>query len=237
MFSRQATWSGNTVASRSSDFIRCNCGATFLPDEKRGNASAVTAFQRNRVGNSGASSNACTRMSRAVFECRKPATSTSGKLWLVDSDSTMAFSVAAACSSKLKLRQKRLRKARPQALLMRLPNGAWITRWVEPASSKKRSIASCRCVGSSPNPATCSAQYASNCPDAASHRPTSSRSQAPATSAPCASRCCSASRRRETACDSASLRPGASPSQNGIDGGAPCASSTRNLPGSILRMR
>ena len=32
------------MASRSSDFIRCNCGATFLPDEKRGNASAVTAF-------------------------------------------------------------------------------------------------------------------------------------------------------------------------------------------------
>ena len=158
MFSRQATWSGNTVAIRSSDFIRCNCGATFLPPLKRGSASAVLAFQRKRVGNSGASSSAWIRMSRAVFECRNEATSSNGKLWLVDSDSTIAFSVAAACNSKLKLRQKRLRRARPQALLMRLPKGAWITRWVEPASSKKRSIASWRCVGIRPKPATCSAQ-------------------------------------------------------------------------------
>ena len=70
MFSRHATWSGNTVAIRSSDFIRCNCGATFLPPTNRGNASAVVAFQRKRAGNSGASSSACTSTCSALDECR-----------------------------------------------------------------------------------------------------------------------------------------------------------------------
>ena len=43
------------------------------------------------------------------------------------------------------------------------------------------------------------------------------------------------SRRRETPRDSSSLRPGASPSQNGMFGAAPCASSTRTRPGSIAQ--
>ena len=51
----------------------------------------------------------------------------------------MASSVAAACSSKLNERQKRLRSARPQARLMRLPKGEWMTSCMPPASSKKRS--------------------------------------------------------------------------------------------------
>ena len=46
------------------DFMRCSCGATFLPPEKRGSASAVVAFQRQRTPNSGASSSACTSTSR-----------------------------------------------------------------------------------------------------------------------------------------------------------------------------
>ncbi len=33
------------------------------------------------------------------------------------------------------------------------------------------------------------------------------------------------------------MRPGASPSQNGSDGGWPFASATRTMPGSILRTR
>ena len=40
-------------------------------------------------------------------------------------------------------------------------------------------------------------------------------------------RAATSARRRETDADSSSLRPGASPSQNGIVGAAPCASSTR----------
>ena len=51
----------------------------------------------------------------------------------------MLSSVAAACSSKLNLRQKRLRSARPQARLIRLPKGEWMTSCMPPASSKKRS--------------------------------------------------------------------------------------------------
>ena len=44
-------------------------------------------------------------------------------------------------------------------------------------------------------------------------------------------------RKRDTACESSSLRPGASPSQNGMVGGMPCASSTRTVPRSTRRMR
>ena len=42
----------------------------------------------------------------------------------VGSESTTPLSSAAACSSKSKLRQNRLRRARPQALLIRAPKGA-----------------------------------------------------------------------------------------------------------------
>ena len=42
---------------------------------------------------------------------------------------------------------------------------------------------------------------------------------------------------RETAADSSSVRPGASPSQNGMDGGCPCASSTRTVPRSTRKIR
>ena len=44
--------------------------APCLPPRKRGSASAVVAFQRQRTPNIGASSSACTSTSRAVAECR-----------------------------------------------------------------------------------------------------------------------------------------------------------------------
>ena len=62
----------------------------------------------------------------------------------------MLSSVAAACSSKLNLRQKRLRSASPQARLMRLPKGEWITSCMPPASSKKRSSTIVSWVGRQP---------------------------------------------------------------------------------------
>ncbi len=70
-----------------------------------------------------------------------------GSCALADSDRTIASSVAAACSSKLNLRQKRLRSARPQARLMRLPNGACMhqlhaARFVEEALQHDASCAS-----------------------------------------------------------------------------------------------
>ena len=50
--------------------IRCSCGGTFLPPRLRGTASEIVVFQRQRVWNTGASSNACTSTSRAVAGCR-----------------------------------------------------------------------------------------------------------------------------------------------------------------------
>src|SRR5260221_7301188 len=79
-------------------------------------ASATAAFHRQRAVNIGAASSACVSTARTLFECRYPAASASGKLWLVLSESTIASSVAAACSSKSNLRQKRLRSARPHAV-------------------------------------------------------------------------------------------------------------------------
>ena len=62
----------------------------------------------------------------------------------------MPSSVAEACSSKLKERQKRLRRASPQARLMRAPKGAWMTSCMPPPSSKKRSAMTQRWVGTAP---------------------------------------------------------------------------------------
>jgi hypothetical protein len=43
-----------------------------------------------------------------------------------------------------------LAQARPQARLMRLPNGEWMISWVPPDSSKNRSISSVSCEGRAP---------------------------------------------------------------------------------------
>ena len=68
--------------------------------------------------------------------------------------------------------------------------------------------------------------------------PASSTSQARAASTPSSvMRRATSSRRRETPSESSSVRPGASPSQNGRFGGMPCASSTRTRPGSIRTIR
>ena len=54
----------------------------------------------------------------------KPKIASSGKLCCGPIDNKIASSEAAACSSKSKVRQNFLRSARPQARLMRAPNGA-----------------------------------------------------------------------------------------------------------------
>ena len=66
-----------------------------------------------------------------------------GKLCCGPSESTTPLSSALACSSKSKLRQNRLRSARPQARLIRAPSGAWITSCMPPDSSKNRSKTIC----------------------------------------------------------------------------------------------
>ena len=152
-FSWHATWSGKTAASRSSERMRRIGGGTLRPPEKRSTASARDAFQRQRAPNIGAGSIACVSTSSTVSGCRKRKTTSSGKLCCSASEITMPLSVAAACSSTLKLRQKRLRSARPQARLMRAPSGACSTSCMPPPSSKKRSATSVRPDGTAPSAA------------------------------------------------------------------------------------
>ena len=71
----------------------------------------------------------------------------SGKQCCGPSESSTPSSVAAACSSKSKARQKRLRSASPSARFRRAPKGAWRTSCMPPASSKKRSATSVSWVG------------------------------------------------------------------------------------------
>ena len=161
------------------------------------------------------------------------------------------LSVAAACNSKLKLRQKRLRSASPQALLMRPPNGAWMISCIPPPSSKKRSAMIVSCVGTSPStarPAGCTRSPARRRSRPARIRPSARRR----VSATCRigsarSRPEKCARRRSliflrnsaTWAESSWVRAGASPRQKGTLGGAPCASSTSTRPDlpSTRRMR
>ena len=150
----------------------------------------------------------------------------------------MLSSSAAACSSKLKRRQNRLRSARPQALLMREPNGAWMTRCWSPVSSKKRSKITVSCVGSAPSAARAAARYSINWRAAAVGTGSCASSRACACGMPpSSSQAEMSARRRDTALDSSSVRPGASPNQNGMFGGWPWASCTNMRPVSTFRMR
>src|SRR5439155_13816683 len=99
-------------------------GGTFFPFRKRTKASARPASQRQRDVNNGDASAACSRTSRDDAGWRKSKTSAKGKLCCSVSEIFSPLSVAAACSSKLKERQKRFRSASPQAWLIRAPNGA-----------------------------------------------------------------------------------------------------------------
>ena len=138
-FSWQAAACGNTAASRSSDSIRWIGGGLRRPPRNRSTISDRLRFQRQRAWNIGESRMACSRVSRTVRLERYRGTSSRGKLWWGPSDSTTASSVAAACSSKLNVRQNFLRSARPSARLIRPPKGEWITSCMPPVSSKKRS--------------------------------------------------------------------------------------------------
>ena len=113
---------------------------------------------------------------------------------------------------------------------MREPKVEWMTRWVSPTSSKKRSNTMVSSVGSVPSAAWPAARYWASCWAATASSCFSSRSHASSASGPPSASCPSASaRRRETAAESSSLRAGASPTQNGSVGAMPRASSTKIL--------
>src|SRR5213595_2541041 len=185
----------------------------------------------------GSSSIACTSRCSAVSGFRYWNTSSSGKLCWGPSDRTIASSVAAAWSSKLKLRQNRLRSASPHARFTRLPNGACSTSCIPPASSKKRSSTSVCCVGMTPRILCDASRYSTTCRAAASGRPGISPPSQASASVIFPSRLAMSWRSRDTCTDSSGVRPGASPVQKGMEGGCPCASTTRTWPDSIFRMR
>ena len=59
MFSKHAAACGKTLASRSSERVRCTCGAMRLPFEFRKSCRLRPAAQRHRVLKTGAASDAC----------------------------------------------------------------------------------------------------------------------------------------------------------------------------------
>ena len=132
-------------ASRSSARARWMCGGTRLPLWIPRRAPAPgwrSSGSASRTAAPGAPP--APAPPRRCPACRKSKMSSSGKLCCSPSERRMPSSVAAACSSKSKVRQKRLRSARPQARLMRPPNGAWRMSCIPPASSKKRSAMTVR---------------------------------------------------------------------------------------------
>src|SRR5436189_143790 len=118
----------------------------------------------------------------------------------------MASSVAAACSSKLKLRQKRLRSARPHARFTRLPNGACSTSCIPPASSKNRSTTIVCCVGITPRICFEAARYSTIWRAAGSGSPGISRPTHATADWGSASRSEMSWRSRDTASDSSAVR-------------------------------
>ena len=181
--------------------------------------------------NIGVGSTAWIRVSRTVAGERKPSTSSRGKECCGPSDSTTASSLAAACSSKSKVRQKRLRSARPRPRLTLAPRGEWTTSCMPPVSSKKRSTTKRSVVGSAPSSAQAGGEVGDDllgdrrgrprpAPRRARRRLARSRrgsAGAPSGVAPRARerspRRPAAGRRRPRT--SSAVRAGASPSQNG----------------------
>ncbi len=119
--------------------------------------------QRQRVLKMGDANDACSSSSFTVCSVRNWKTSASGKLCCSASEMLIPLSVAAACSSKLKPRQKRLRRASPQALLMRPPKGACRMSCIPPPSSKKRSAMIVVFEGTEPRTARPVTTYSISC--------------------------------------------------------------------------
>ena len=183
----------------------------------------------------------------ALHRRRRPGscgTWSSGKLCCGPSDSKIASSLAAACSSKSNVTQNRLRSASPSARLSRAPNGACPTSCMPPLSSKNRSSTMVSMRGQHARAAASPARQVGrrSCPRRARRsriRPAARRPRRPPRS-----RLAAEPAARPRPAEGADLLgqldrcgPGPRPSQNGTDGGAPWASTTRTMPGSTRRIR
>ena len=125
-----------------------------VPPRIRSTARDRFRFHRHRAANIGEVSTACRTTPSTVLEARNFGTRSSGKLCCGPRDSKIASSLAAACSSKSKVTQNRLRSASPSARLSRAPNGACPTSCIPPVSSKNRSSTMVSMVGSTPSAAS-----------------------------------------------------------------------------------
>ena len=125
------------------------------------------------------------------------------------------------------------------------PRGEWTTSCMPPVSSKNRSTTNRSVVGKTPSSARAGGEVGDDLlgdrrvdpgelfdatPTAASDPSAGSRALRHKGRP-------RQQRSSETALESSAVRAGASPSQNGTVGEAPSASTTRTVPGSILRMR
>ena len=181
---------------------------------------------------------ACSSVSATVRLDRKCGTSSSGKLCVSPSDSTMASSVAAACSSKLNVRQNFLRSARPRPRLIRAPNGLWSDELhaagvVEEALQHQVLLGGHDAQHGAANRQVVHDHGRGVGVDARCRR-SASAARRPGLRPP-------GGRRRggaalETSADSSAVRAGASPRQNGTVGGVSPASRTRTTPASTLRI-
>ena len=165
-------------------------------------------------------------------------TRVSGKLCWGPSERTTVSSSAAACSSKSKETQNRLRRARPSARLMRPPKGAWMISCEPSLSSKQRSttmplpgrqVAQRRQAGGAVGDDLLG--HLGRDAGALLHEPAGAVAVRPRSSGS------SAARRSLTASESSAVRAGASPSQKGMVGGRSPASWTRTVPTSTLATR
>ena len=213
--------------------MRCDFMAAAKAQQRehhrRSNASACRTWARPAAPVSATAARSLQTIARHVFK---------RKLWLLESDNTIISSVAAACSSKSNLRQKRLRSARPHARLIRLPNGACTISCMPPDSSKNRSRATDANGWQAAQRGLCRRKVIDDLLSRCQRDADFIGSQAIAASRPpMSSRSAIVSRNLDNDCENSSVRAGASPSQNGIVGGCPFASSTRTVPRSTRMIR
>ena len=235
-FSWQAAACGNTAAIRSSASMRWIGGGLRLPLRNRSTISERLRFQRQRAWNIGESRIACCER---VLDRRAAAgsagTSASGKLWCGPSESTIASSVAAAWSSKLNVRQNRLRSASPSARLMRPPNGECTHELhaaglVEEPLEHELLLRGHRAEHRARRPR---GSRRPSSPASASMPAVVDEPRAGAVGVAGGEELVDARRAaRDTSADSSAVRAGASPIQNGMVGGASPASRTRTTPAS-----
>ena len=193
-------------------------GGTLRPPSTRGSASARVASQRQRMGNMGDWSAAWVSTSSMRSDESISKIDASGKQCCGPSESSTPSSVAAACSSKSKARQKRLRSARPEGAVQAGAEGR-VQHELHPARLVEEALGDERLLGGQGREDAerrgevvdrLAGPGLGSAPSAASQPMAASRS---------ASRGSRSARSRETSAESAALRPGASPSQNGMPGG------------------